>query len=179
MRQHWKLVAFVALVVGAFFVGRFFGPEKVETRYEERVVVHVQIQTKTVIKTAETKVVFKDRWREKVTQPDGTVIERESEKEHSKTDTKTETATETKTDSQSERVVTAEKKVTLSPDWRLSARFGVDISTAARAQPQWIVGLQVDRRIIGGFSLGLWGQKQFTVNVLDGWAAGFAVSFDF
>lgn len=84
--SHKLLLLFVAIAV-TFTAGRYSKPTKVETKEV--------VKTVTIREEAKTRVVYRD----KVTKPDGTIIEKEVEKEDTKS---TETA---KSESNKESVV--------------------------------------------------------------------------
>ncbi len=162
----------VLALVGAFVGGRFSAPEQI--RYEEHetlttheATVYTKVLRVEVVKH-ETKVVVRDR----IVSPDGTV--REHEEERSSTDERAVTdahEAETKTvEVFRDRDVV--RTVTLRPDWRVGVLAGGSL------QKPWlpiagplVLGIQVDRRIIGGLSAGVWANT--------GGAAGLAVAFEF
>ncbi len=162
----------LGLLVGAFSAGRFSAPLKVETRDVERVVYKDKIVEKLVTvevkgKT-ETKIVYRDR----VITKDGTVTEREVEKTIAKEDTKTTNDGERVATREGETVVTREKTTTLQPDWRVGLLLGASINKPfVPIYGPVVLGLQVERRILGGLSLGVW------VNTVG--AAGSVVSLEF
>ena len=164
------VVAGVACAVGVagFSAGRFSAPEKVETRDVEKVVYRDRVVEKVVeVKArAEVKVVYKDR----VVTKEGTVTERIVERTETKTDEKknTDKAETVAVDS----TKTVERIVTLRPDWRVGVLAGGSLTTpSVQIAGPLVLGVQVDRRIIGGLSVGLWAN---TVG-----AAGVGVSFEF
>lgn len=147
----------VLLLACAFSAGRFSAPLKVEEREVERVVYRdrvvevekiVEVQAK-----AETKIVYRDR----VVKPDGEVHEREVERTDTREDTSrvADSKREAEREATRERVV--EKVVTLRPDWRVGVLAGATWREPAipLAGPL-VLGAQVDRRIIGGLSVGVW-----------------------
>jgi hypothetical protein len=159
-------------IVGAFSAGRFSAPLKVETREVEKVVFKDRIVEKVVtveVKAkAETKTVYVDR----VITKEGTVTERIVERTVTKEDTKKtgNTDTDTTTDRTTER--TTEKVVTLRPNWRVGALVGASLKDPLLpiAGPL-VLGLEVDYRLIGGLSVGLWANTYG--------AAGVALAFEF
>lgn len=155
--SRWVLypVLLVALVA-AFSAGRFSAPLQVEERVEYR----TELRTVTVQAKARERVVY----REKVTLPDGTTTEKTSSRELLKVDT---TA---KADSTSTGLTA--KTTTLRPDWRIGVLAGATWKEPALtiAGPL-VLGVQVERRIIGGVSVGAWGSTQG--------AAGASVSVEF
>lgn len=147
----------LALLAGAFSAGRFSAPMKVETKEVEKVVykdrVVEKVVTVTVQAKAETKVVYIDR----VVTKEGTVTEHivektvDREKDTTKEATK-EVATRDDTVEHSTTTVT-----TLRPDWRVAVLGGATFGTPAlKIAGPLVLGAEVDRRIIGGVSVGLW-----------------------
>lgn len=155
-------------LVGAFVAGRFSAPLKVQTIDTVRVAFQDRIIEKvvTVQGKTETKIVFRDR----VITKDGTITEHEVEKtatkeESTKTDDKTE-----KSKGSSEH--TAETTTTLRPDWRVALQVGATWKDPwVKIAGPLVLGAQVDRRLIGGLSAGVW------FNTYG--AAGGALSFEF
>lgn len=160
------------LLLAAFSAGRFSAPLQVQTidtvsvKFQDRIVE--TIKTVEVKGKTETRIVFRDR----VVTPDGTVTEHEREETKTKEDT-------VKTDDGvklSDRVNTVDsthtQTVTLRPSWRVGLQVGASWPKPllAFAGPL-VVGLQVDYRIVGGLSAGLW------INTFG--AAGAALSFEF
>lgn len=173
----WKrrllIAAGVALaLVGAFSAGRFSAPlkvqtiETVKTVFQDRVVE--KIKTVEVQAKAETKIVYRDR----VVTKDGTVTEHTVEK----TDTKSEDVKKGSDDELATHTGSTETlkqtTTTLRPDWRVGILVGGQLGKPFLpiAGPL-TVGLQVDRRIIGGLSVGVW--------AFSGGSAGLGVSFEF
>lgn len=160
--ETWRRRALVAAVVvlalaGAFVGGRFSAPLQVQTvdvvkvAFQDREVVRVV--EKVVQAKAQTRVVYRDR----VIATDGTVTEHEFEK----TDTKTDTVKTSNGVKVSDRVGATESShtqtVTLRPSWRVGLTVGASWPKPllAFAGPL-VVGLQVDYRIVGGLTAGLW-----------------------
>lgn len=172
--KRWCLIALAAVLalVGAFSAGRFSAPLQVQTidtvsvKFQDRIVETVK--TVEVAAEAKTRIVY----RNVEVKPDGTTIDRSVEK----TDTKIDT---TKTDDGvkvSDRAATTETvrqtTVTLRPSWRVGLTVGASWPKPllAFAGPL-VVGLQVDYRIFGGLTAGLW------INTFG--AAGVGLSFEF
>lgn len=162
----------VAGLAAAFSAGRFSAPRKVETRDVEHVVFKDKIvevvKTVEVKAKAETKTVYVDR----VVTKEGEVRERIVEKTDTKEDTKRDTDSRRDEDRYkiTERII--ERTVTLQPDWRVHLLAGVTMQDPAlRLTGPLVLGVQVDRRIAGGMSFGVWG------NTFG--AAGVALSLEF
>lgn len=172
--SRYLVIAAVAVLalVGAFVGGRFSAPLKVETReighviYKDRVVEVVK--TVEVKGKTETKIVY----REIVRAPDGTVTEREKEETKTKEDTKRtddgEKTAERESDSKREAVAVT----TSRPDWRVGVLLGGSLrDPLVPIAGPLVLGLSVERRLIGGLSAGLW------INTFG--AAGVGLSFEF
>ena len=167
------LAAVAALALAAAFVGgRFSAPLKVEERTVEKVVykdrVEVQRVEVQVAAKAATRVVYRDRY---IT-VEGAVTEHEVER------TDTEAHSTTRTDEarvevrEVEKVHEVVKTVTLRPAWRVALSVGASLrEPLVPIAGPLVLGAEVDRRIIGGFSVGVW------VNTSG--AAGGAASFEF
>jgi len=153
MKWLWGSLAAVGLLVAAFSAGRFSAPVQTEVKEVEKIVYQDRVVEKivTVKAKAETKIVYRDR----VITKDGTVTEREVERTDTKEDTKANTETVASRDVKTETA--KESKTILRPDWRVTAQVG-----AAFNQPllslagPLVIGLQAERRIIGGVSAGIW-----------------------
>lgn len=153
----------LGLVAGAA-IGRLMGPEKVQTSYVDRVVFKDRVVEKIVTAKAKTEVVYRDVTHK----PDGTVVDRSIEKSvlSEKASADREKTHEGKS------TIEIQKTITARPDWRVSA--GVGASIVQPALPVYgplVMQAEVDRRIVGGLSVGVWGS---TVG-----AAGVAVSLEF
>lgn len=146
-----------ALVGGAFAAGRFSAPRVVETRDVERV-VYKDLSVEDLTKNyAATKVITKTVWRNVIVRPDGTkedkTIEREGADE--KINAKERSAKTTVSEGERERIVT--KTVTLQPDWRIGVQVGASLrQPALPITGPLVIGVQAERRIVGGVSAGLW-----------------------
>lgn len=163
------LFVLVALVAGGLGLaaGRFTAPEKVTERIEFRSLAVEDItRGYTFARTVEVT-----RWRNVVTTTTdaGTVVtDWTIEREGTAT---TAAATEQLHHTEStERV--QEKTVTLRPDWRIGAQVGASLHAPALViTGPLVLGVTVERRIIGGVSAGLWAN---TVG-----AAGASLSVEF
>lgn len=137
IQQYGKMVLAVILLLAlGYGMGRYVQPAKIETKVEQ-VVKEVEVVKKDVV--------IKERI---VKQKDGTEItERTTE------DRSTET-TDKKSESSSSTVVINKK-----PDWRVNALGAVNVDRKAS------YGLQVERRILGNISAGVFGLTDKTVGL--------------
>lgn len=168
--RHYLIagVVILAALVGAFSAGRFSAPLQVETRTikGETVIEKVFIKGDTVYVKEKAKIV----WRDRVIKPDGTITEREVEKTDTKEDTKVSITTNT------ERTATlTESKssvTTLRPRWRVAVLGGASWNPPLIpiAGPL-VLGAEVDIRIVGGLSAGVWANT--------GGSGGVSISFEF
>lgn len=169
------LVALVSLGIG-LAAGRFLAPERVQVKEVDRwqtLDLSVQDITRgmTFARTVERTV-----WRNVTTTitPDaGTVIVDRTVEREGATESGAATETEARVEvvtAERERIV--EKTVTLRPDWRVGVLAGASLREPwlPIAGPL-VLGVQVDRRIVGGLSLGVW------VNTFG--AAGGALTLEF
>lgn len=167
--REWAggLIALVSLVALSFSAGAFLKPAKVETRVEFRdLTVEDLTRGFTFAKTVEVT-----RWRNVVTtitDAGTTITDRTIEREGG-----TVAAAETEQVKRTEdRRGSSVQTSTARPDWRIGVLVG-----ASMVKPQLeitgplVVGVQVERRILGGVSLGAWAN---TVG-----AAGGVVSLEF
>lgn len=165
---RWAWVAIGAgLLVAAFSAGRFSAPVQTEVQEVEKIVYQDRVVEKVVVKRAkaEEKVVFIDR-----TITDAGVHELITER------TKTDETEKTK--DEVDRTTSAEKQreqkatTTLRPDWRIGALVGASLrEPALPLSGNLVLGVQVERRVVGGVSVGAWAN---TVG-----AAGGVVSVEF
>lgn len=162
----------LALLAGAFSVGRFTAPVVTETRDVERVVYKDRVVEKIVTVQAAAKVITRVVYRDRVTTPDGTVTERETEKTDEHVTTDTTTKTDTVADHTGETVTEHTKTVTLRPQWRVALLAGASLQAPLLpiAGPL-VLGAEIDYRIAGGLSAGLW------VNTVG--AAGLSLALEF
>jgi hypothetical protein len=150
LAAHWRPIAVLVALVGAFAVGRFTtpGPDVViaqSIRFVER-----KVEVK-VTEKAKDRIVY----RNVETRPDGTKIDHSIER----TDTDVKAATNTTTDrndaSETKQTVTAYK-----PQWRVGALLGANWAGVHFDRPiGWdllAAGAFAERRIAGPFFVGLW-----------------------
>jgi hypothetical protein len=171
----------IALFGGGYATGRFAQPAKVITT--EKVVTqiqdHIVYQDRVVTKIVYVKEKKQQQHTETVTEkkPDGTVVTK------TETDIKTDTNTnvntdkdQTKTGADTKTTVTTDEKKTVTIrqplDWRVAGGVGVSIPVFLGAKQLGIPGLnaaviqlEIDRRIIGPFFLGLFANSQGTLGL--------------
>lgn len=173
----WKRNAAIALgalisIAGAFSAGRFSAPLEVQTKEVEKLVYQDRVVEKVVtveVKArAETKIVYRDR----IVTKEGTVTEHIVERTDTKEDTKANSTAESTSTVAVETSVIKERTEILRPQWRVGVLAGASLSKPfVPVAGPLVLGLQVDLRIVGGLSLGVW------VNTVG--AAGGAVSLEF
>lgn len=173
MKWAKRLAAFIVVALLAFFAGRHSTPsqvvyentvdtsEKVEVE-QRQTVIEERIEETTERQTERSIA----RVRISVEKPDGTkvVVEKEGEIESQIEKTLTQTETDTKEvdirieTEYVERVV--EKKVVINsvPDWTLGLRAGARFGSEERSffEPTWLVGGEINRRVLGPMQLGVW-----------------------
>lgn len=165
------LIAIAVLVlvsVGSFSAGRFSAPLEVKTLEVEKV-VYQSLMTEDVTRgmsftKVEQRTVYKNVVTTVVETPDvGTIttVSDNSIEKFGASETGTATETESRTETiVVEREVIKEKTVTLQPDWSVGVLVGTSFDVLDKpflpiAGPL-IVGLEAERRIVGGFYLGVW-----------------------
>lgn len=174
----------VVLLPVAFISGRYTAPVKI---VEKRVEVTVEKLVEVEKKTDTTKIdeeLNKHTHKERTVEikPDGTQVVKET------TDTNTEKNTKEVEVKYVDREVVVEKKIEVTvekivesgkPDWTVTARVGVDINRLLNPSVvnPILVGVEIDRRIIGPFKAGVWVQENVTFNTWP--TAGVAVSAEF
>jgi hypothetical protein len=175
-------IAGIALFIGGLFVGRMGNPEKIvfKDRIEEVIVEKIVIQEHVVEKKVYVQA-KKEKTRKETTTtkaPDGTETTKTVEETHTDTDThENEDKTTERIVYQEkivERIVEREKLVLSSqPDWRIAAGAGVSIPTTFLGKSEIgvpglrgaVIQLEIDRRIIGPFSMGVFGNTQGVVGL--------------
>lgn len=177
LASPWKrrlliAAAVVLALLGAFVGGRFSGPREVQTIdfahvvFQDRIVE--KVKTVEVKAEAQTKIVYRDR----VVTKDGTVTEHTVEKTDTKRDDVTRSTDSKTTDEKSDSTVTHQQTVTLQPKWGLGVLLGASYpKPLIPIAGPLVIGLEVDYRIIGGLSAGLW------LNTFG--AGGIALRFEF
>lgn len=129
------LVGLLLLALG-YGLGRYIQPAKIETKIEQ-VVKEVEVVKKDIV--------IKERI---IKQKDGTEITERT------TEDKSSATTDKKSESSSSTVVTNKK-----PDWRVNA-LG-----ALNKDRDITYGLQVERRILGNISAGVYGMTDTTIGL--------------
>jgi hypothetical protein len=183
MKKRYVILAGLIALILAFFAGRYTTPVEVQIKEVEKIVEKekiVEVVVKEYIKEAKTDIKLDVvKTKTTTTKPDGTVtvVETEHLKEDTKIDEK-EVKTEIKV-VEVEKIIEKEKIVerlvsTDRPDWKVSVLGGVQVDgielSKGYLQP-WVVGANVERRIVGPFSVGVWGQSNLS--------AGISVGFEF
>lgn len=158
--------AVIGLCVGSFALGRYGTAERVVIQEKVNVVevVHEVVVEKE--RVVEKKVYVADtkqrihREETKTETPDGTVVTQKTEDLNIDSHVRDVEIREV----EKQVVVEVEKRVEVekevfvdkskpSPDWRISALAGTTVTDLQ----QWSVGVEVQRRILGPFSIGAWG----------------------
>ena len=157
----------LALLVAAFSAGRFTAPVKVETRVEWKDLSTQELTRGMNFTRTLTRVVKRDVVTT-ITDAGTTITDRTIEHEGDAS-AATEDVTAKRVDSsQGSQVQTT----TVRPDWRVGALVGASLKEPALPlSGNLVLGVQVERRIIGGVSVGAWAN---TVG-----AAGGVVSVEF
>lgn len=149
----------------SFFAGRYATPEKVVTRTVDRVVEKIVTRVdekETERRVAEMRASLEREWAKNThvvttTRPDGTTV---VDSTTSDTGHSTSTKVEIKyVDRVVEKIVIqtvdrvvekiVEKTVVSQPDWRLHAT----LEPLPALKQEYVIGLQVDRRILGSFGV--------------------------
>lgn len=166
-----KVLAILLLLPIGITIGRYAWGPKVNEKVVEKEVVRTVYQDRIVEKVV-YKQVEKKKERTEITEthnPDGTKVVKTI------TDTDTDTNTDINKDRHEEKVVTQviekvvekEKIIKTLPDWRVGVGVGYAIPTALGQPEIGVPGLkgaviqaELDRRIIGTFALGVFGNTQ-------------------
>lgn len=156
----WRVALVAVAVAGAagftgFAIGRLNALEEVEE--------HALVLTVTREKTVERWHRAKDRivYVEKTTSPDGTVLEKRSERETERAELARDVERRDERRDETARVTTSR------PDWRVGVLAGATWKEPALklGDTPLVLGVQVERRLIGPFSLGVWGSTQGAAGV--------------
>jgi len=185
----------VAIVLGilllfgvGYAVGRYAAPTKtvvttqtkVVTQVKEHVIVKHDVQVKMVAHKVYIRAKAQNTHTvtETTKKPDGTVVTKTTTDTSSSDVTantegkKTEAASHTVADKTEEKKQVATKKTKKvvennRPNWAISPMVGVNLSGLKLTNPVFkpVFGLQVERRIVGPFSVGAWGLSSGQVGV--------------
>lgn len=152
------------LCAAAFSAGRFSAPVEVEERYDVEVRWRERVVERVVTVKAKDRIVYVER----TVKPDGTVHERsetrEQEREHATRDTERSQEAQTKESSV--------KTVTVQPKWRVGLTTGATLrDPLIPIAGPLVIGVQIDHRIVGGLSAGIWASSYG--------AAGVSLSMEF
>ena len=164
----WVLAIVVALAAG-FTAGRFFVRPQVEIRTETKtewrdreVVKEVKVKGETVYVD---RVVYRTIDTRK--EPNGTMTTHTVER--SDTDTHRQTTETSARDAVTERqgqASTVQVVTPVLPQWRAAVLAGASLkSPLLPVAGPLVLGLEVDRRIVGPFWLGVWAQTQGSAGV--------------
>jgi len=134
------------IILASFMVGRYTVPTKTITKTE------IQVVTKTVEVDKTATQVDKDVIVTETDKPDGTKVKETQYVDRVNTETTDIKNSQTKSDSKSETITTNEKY-----NWNVAALAGVN-SEQSLFDKQIGYGAIVQRRIIGPFYLGVWGE---------------------
>ena len=169
----WKAGAVLVLLVAAFAGGRYSNPGKTVEHVVTQTVVqdHVVTVDKVVTQTVYVKQVAKNVQTDTVVtkKADGTVVTETKISDTTKIgvqEAKQSSSQSTQDVKFSESTKTDTLKVTdnSKPQWHLSVRGGAGARFIGQTTPVLILGVGVERRIIGPLFVGLWGQT--TLNLV-------------
>lgn len=161
-------IALVVLLVLSFSAGRFTAPVKTDVREVEKVVWKDRVVEKVVTRKAkaEERIVYVDR----IVSPTGEV--REKRTTHTLADTRELVDAAKTSESTGKTEVSSSSTTTLRPDWRVGVLAGASLrEPLVPIAGPLVLGASVERRIIGPFTLGVWG--------LTSGAAGVSASGEF
>lgn len=152
-RRAYVGCAWLVTLAAAFSAGRFSAPLEVQT--VDKVVWKEREQTNTAETTKKAKAKLKKVVTDTVKRPDGTVVVKrvETVDERSGVERMAEGVTVRDVAGDSVKQTTT----TLRPNWRVTLQVGASWQPPALtfAGPI-VVGAQVDRRIYGGLTAGVW-----------------------
>lgn len=153
--RQWAagITALVVLLGLSFSAGRFTAPVKTDVREVEKVVWKDRVVEKVVTKRAKAvdRVVYVDR----VVLPSGEVREKTSTR--TLTDAR-ELVDSGKTSESAGKAESSSSSTTVRPDWRVGALAGASLrEPLVPIAGPLVIGAHVERRIIGPFTVGVWG----------------------
>jgi len=143
MNNSTKVLLSVLVIAVIFTAGRFSKPTKVETKVVTRV--------ETVKVEGKTRIVYRD----KITKPDGTVIEKEVERE------------DTNTREESNSVASSENTTTNDVGLTLSALAVVDVKDISGEREYAIVA---SKRLIGALNVSIMATSDRKIGAGLGWS---------
>lgn len=144
----------LACLAAGYSAGHLSAPVETVTQTEIKVVTREKVVEKIVDRwhEAKTRIVY----TEKTSKPDGSIVEKTSTKEDSVADASRDDSKVT--DKSTENEQKSSKQVVNRPDWRVGVLAGAALQTPAiQITGPLVLGVQVERRIVGGISLGIWG----------------------
>lgn len=176
-----RILVLALAVISAFAWGRFSAPSKIVTKtdiqYKDKVVVQTQIEYRDRIVT---KVVYQKRKdlnihtktiTKEIINPNGqkiitkvvtndtqsnTTVDRNS----SKTNQIAQNTNQKVQKTEEEHIQKSKEVDYVKPSWMFSVKAGMNWSqlslSKSLADQPWLIGAEVDRRIIGPFWLGIW-----------------------
>lgn len=156
--RRWIKLALLALglVVAAFSAGRFSAPEQVRERIEYRslAVEDITAGFKWGKASTRTRTVKRDVVTT-ITDAGTTIVDKTIEREGEGATENAEATEKIARTESTEKI--AEKITTLRPDWRIGVQIGASLrAPALHITGPLVLGASVERRIVGGVSLGLW-----------------------
>lgn len=143
MNKSTKIALSVLVIAVIFTVGRFSKPTKVETK--------VVTKIETVKVEGKTRIVYRD----KITKPDGTVIEKEVERE------------DTNTREESKSVASSENSVTNDVGLVLAALAVVDVKDIGGEREYALVA---SKRVIGALNVSVMATSDRKIGAGLGWS---------
>lgn len=155
-----KISIYLAILAAVFLIGRYSRPSKIITKTEIKEIVKiVEVEKKKVDKDVVTEII-------EITKPDGT-----KEKKTVIVDKSKEESEKTKL-TEKEKAINKEKIVENGENWSARVMAGTQFDSISNFTKNGIIlGLGVDRKIIGPFTAGVFMLTNKTVGVSIG--AGF------
>ena len=185
--KHWAYIVLAVVLVGGggYATGRYLTPpntittEKIHETVKTVVVTQTQVQVQKVYIHDVQKDQKLHQTVVETTKPDGTKTKTTTIDNDTATKTHDDDKTqETKTvyvDRVVEKLVDkfVEKKVLTQPGWRVGAGVGISVPVLIMGQSQvgipglkgTVIQVEADRRVVGPFFIGLFGNSQGTVGL--------------
>lgn len=172
-KRGLEAAGILAALYACFAVGRYSRPARVVTRD----VVHTEVQTRDVVHQqvvhdvqvqhdvqTQTRTVTVTKWAKA---PDGTPVVTQETHQEAATEAhgarQAETKATTAAEHEAHQVVTETRTVTVEaarPSWAVTALAGASLGSPPHLVPglpaPLVVGAQLERRILGPLSVGLW-----------------------